>query len=71
VTIPGNFLNDGVYFASVQAARDSAHLLFHFSEILVFEVLDSARRDTWFGKRPGVVRPKLEWISQNVGRIMS
>jgi lipopolysaccharide transport system ATP-binding protein len=50
---------------TLQVVQDSTSICLH-PEILVFEVLDCEREGSWFGKWPGVVRPKLEWMSQKV-----
>jgi lipopolysaccharide transport system ATP-binding protein len=65
VRIPANFLNDGTYSVTIQFVQDSTSVYVH-PEILVFEVLDSMREGNWFGKWPGVIRPKLEWVSRNL-----
>jgi len=65
--IPANFLNDGLYTVTIQVVQDLSDSIYFHPEILVFEVLDSVREGNWFGKWPGVVRPKLEWISENIG----
>jgi len=65
VKIPPEFLNNGVYSVAIQVVEDSASLYYH-PEILEFEVQDTARNGAWFGKWPGVVRPKLEWISHDL-----
>jgi len=64
VRIPANFLNDGIYTVTLQIVQDSTSIYLH-PEILAFEVLEGARHGNWLGKWPGVVRPKLEWNSQN------
>jgi lipopolysaccharide transport system ATP-binding protein len=63
VTIPARFLNDGVYTVTIQFVQNSSSLYIH-PEVLVFEVLDSVRDGHWFGKWPGVVRPKFDWVSE-------
>ena len=65
VRIPPRFLNDGIYTVTIQFVQNSRSLYLH-PEILVFEVLDSVREGNWFGKWPGVVRPKLEWVSETI-----
>jgi lipopolysaccharide transport system ATP-binding protein len=45
--------------------QESSSLYLH-PEVLVFEVLDTVREENWFGKWPGVVRPKLEWVAETV-----
>ena len=65
VTIPARFLNDGIYTVTIQFVQDSSSLYLH-PEILVFEVLDSVREGNWFGKWPGIVRPRFEWVSESI-----
>jgi lipopolysaccharide transport system ATP-binding protein len=65
VKIPPNFLNDGIYNVAIQIVEDSTSL-YYYPEILMFEVQDTARNGAWFGKWPGVVRPKLEWVSDDI-----
>jgi lipopolysaccharide transport system ATP-binding protein len=67
VKIPANFLNDGIYQVTIQAVQDTSNTLYLHPEILAFEVHDSVRKGSWFGKWPGVVRPKLEWTSEDLG----
>ena len=62
VRIPANLLNDGIYTVTIQIVQDTSSSVYLHPEILTFEVLDSVREINWFGKWPGVIRPKLEWI---------
>lgn len=64
--IPAHFLNDGIYTVTIQVVQDGTTSVYLYPDILVFEVLDSVRTGNWFGKWPGVIRPRLEWISENV-----
>jgi len=67
VTIPANLLNDERYSVSIQVVQDTASTLYLHADILTFEVKDVSREDSaWFGKWPGVVRPKLNWLSQDL-----
>jgi lipopolysaccharide transport system ATP-binding protein len=66
VTIPANLLNDGMYSVTIQVVQDTSSTVYIHPEILVFDVADSVRVGNWFGKWPGVVRPKLEWRSEPV-----
>jgi lipopolysaccharide transport system ATP-binding protein len=66
ITIPANLLNDGIYTLTIQVVQDMTSSLYLHPDILVFEVLDSVREGNWFGKWPGVIRPKLEWVSESV-----
>lgn len=63
IKIPANFLNDGMYTITLQAGQDGVISLYHQTEILVFQVMDSSE---WRAKWPGVVRPRLEWVSEDV-----
>ena len=63
ITIPANFLNDGMYTITVQCGQEGVPR-YHHPDVLVFEVVDSGK---WRGKWPGVIRPKLEWVSQDIG----
>ena len=65
ITIPANFLNDGMYTVTVQAAQDALTVLYDHPEVLVFEAHDWASH-FWHGKWPGVIRPRLEWVSQDL-----
>jgi lipopolysaccharide transport system ATP-binding protein len=67
IKIPANFLNDGIYTVTIQVVQDMSTNLYIHPDVLVFEVLDSVRQGNWYGKWPGVIRPKLEWVSENVG----
>lgn len=66
VKIPPHFLNDGIYTVTLQIVRDMSSTLCLHPDILVFEVHDSTRTGSWFGKWPGVVRPKFEWRTEDV-----
>jgi len=66
VRIPANFLNNDVYAVSIQVVQDGSFTLFAYPEVLVFEVQDTVRTGNWFGKWPGVIRPKLEWSSDSI-----
>jgi len=63
IKIPANFLNDGTYTITVQAWQDGATTLYDYPDVLVFEVVDSSGRGRW----PGVVRPRLELVSEDIG----
>ena len=59
-TIPGEFLNTGDYRIVVNCFR-KGRLLFSIPESIAFEIHEPKREGAWFGKRAGVVRPKLKW----------
>lgn len=62
VRIPANFLNHGMYSITIQAGQDAGISLFVHPDILIFEVRDSEWHGTW----PGIIKPKLEWVSQHL-----
>lgn len=65
--IPGNLLNDARYRVSVMFVRDTSVALFQEAAVLEFEVEDaSVGRGNWYGKWPGVIRPKFEWETQRL-----
>jgi lipopolysaccharide transport system ATP-binding protein len=65
--VPGGFLNDGSYRAKLLVVHDLTHLLYHHEDIVVFEVHDSTEgRGKWYGQWPGVVRPELEWATEQI-----
>jgi lipopolysaccharide transport system ATP-binding protein len=59
--IPGNFLNDGYYRVHVMIVKDTSTILLNHNETMLFEVYDTPREYSWYGKWPGVVRPALGW----------
>lgn len=60
--VPGNLLNDGNYFFELCLVKNRNNLLYKFSEILVFDVIDIDRgENNSFAKINGVIRPQLEW----------
>ena len=63
IKIPANFLNDGIYTITIQAGQDGVTTLYHHPDVLVFEMLDASQ---WRGKWPGVIKPSLQWVSEDV-----
>jgi lipopolysaccharide transport system ATP-binding protein len=66
VTIPGNFLAEGLMSASVSVmSYDPFTIHFHEMEVLSFSVFDNldgnSARGVYAGKFPGLVRPLLKW----------
>ena len=59
--IPGNLLNDGVYRIDVMLVGDASKQVVGIEQALQFEVVDGERNGNWFGKWPGIVRPRLDW----------
>lgn len=57
--IPGNFLNDGPYYISINIVRDTSVPLFNFEECLSFELEDYRADIKYYGKWWGAVRPQF------------
>ncbi len=58
--VPGNLLNNGDYRIVVNFFRDS-RMMFQVEDTIGFEVHDTKRTGSWFGRMTGVVRPMLQW----------
>ena len=66
--IPGYVLNDGRYFVSFQFTRNG-QIVLDLPRALTVDVVDSSEgRFGWYGKWPGVIRPKLEWTTERLAR---
>ncbi|AKQ44830.1 ABC transporter [Rufibacter radiotolerans] len=61
-TIPGDFLNDGSYYISLNFVKDTSVPLFDFEECLSFDLEDYRGNIQWYGKWWGSVRPKLPFL---------
>ena len=59
--IPANFLNDGVYRASLMIVKDRSVGVYALEDAIVFDVSDVGREGAWYDKWPGAVRPNLRW----------
>jgi len=57
--IPGNFMNDGLYYISIAFVRNSVTRLFYMENCLSFEVEDYKDSRDLTGNWPGVVRPSF------------
>lgn len=65
--IPGDLLNDGTHSVSVRFVQDQANSVYYLEGIASFEVADLGEQGSqWFGKRSGVVRPRLLWTTQQL-----
>jgi len=63
--VPANFLNYGIYSIRFLIVKDNKRPLVDLSNVLSFEVFDSKRNISWYGKWVGVVRPNLKWTISN------
>jgi lipopolysaccharide transport system ATP-binding protein len=57
--IPGNFLNDGMYYISIAFVKNLTNRLYYFESCLSFTVEDYKDSDDLYGKWAGVVRPSF------------
>jgi lipopolysaccharide transport system ATP-binding protein len=62
--VPGYLMNDGNYFISF-VFRSAGKLVLELPNALNLEIVDNREgRFGWYGKWPGVIRPKLEWSTE-------
>jgi lipopolysaccharide transport system ATP-binding protein len=66
VRIPGNFLNVGSYYINAMVVQDTSRVLAHEKNTVAFQVEEGERLGNWYGRWPGVIRPKLEWSSEAI-----
>ena len=59
--IGGDFFNDESYSVRVLLIKDVSICLLDEHNILQFDVHDTDRQDSWFGKWIGVIRPAFQW----------
>ncbi|HET7010126.1 MAG TPA: ABC transporter ATP-binding protein [Anaerolineales bacterium] len=65
--LPAKLLNEGTYHLQLQVIRNGRMPVFRMEDALSFEVLDIGQRhENWFGRSPGVVRPRLDWQTEIV-----
>ena len=65
--IPANFLNEGVYVAGIAlSSMNPVRVHFYVPDGIIFNVVDDitdpARHD-YTQPIPGIIRPRLEWIT--------
>lgn len=67
--IPGSLLNSGFHHIGLFFVRDSESTTYQQDGVIGFEVVDNAERKfAWFGKEPGVLRPRMRWSTEYVGK---
>ncbi|MCB0722430.1 MAG: ABC transporter ATP-binding protein [Ignavibacteriae bacterium] len=64
--IPANLLNSNVYSIEIMVIKDRSYAVYKQKDILSFEVLDGDRVEGWYGKWVGAVRPKLDFVLEEV-----
>lgn len=68
--IPANLLNDGTYRIRVLFLDEAVKHLYNIDDAMFFTVHDIAHREgSWYGKWLGVVRPQLQWTTQQVSAV--
>ena len=55
-TVPGDLMNDGMYYVSNMFVTESHSVFFH-KEACTFEILEDRTKSGWHGKWIGAVRP--------------
>ncbi len=62
--IPAPFLNDDFYTVSIMVVAESSYAICSFENVVSFEIVEDRRASGWHGKRPGFVRPALNFTFQ-------
>jgi len=66
--VPGNFLNSGVHRVMLLIVENTDTVIFRLEDALSFDMIEiESRAGTWYGKEPGVMRPKLKWETEKIG----
>jgi homopolymeric O-antigen transport system ATP-binding protein len=66
-TIPGNFLNDGMYRVTVLVIKDGSRTAARVDEVVSFTVHDTgAMRKEYTGPWIGSIRPRLAWDTEQL-----
>ncbi len=71
VEIPGNFLNDGSYYFSLNVVKDTSIPLVKLEECISFELEDYRGDLKYYGKWWGVVRPKFPYRLKQLETIIN
>lgn len=68
--VPKNLLNEGMCRLKLLVLRNTSKIIYRLEDALVFEVLDMGTRPgTWYGREPGVVRPRLDWQTDMIEQL--
>jgi lipopolysaccharide transport system ATP-binding protein len=66
--VPGDFLNSGVHRVMLLIVENTDTVIFRLEDALSFDMIEvESRAGTWYGKEPGVIRPKLKWETERIG----
>ena len=67
--IPGELLNSGLHRLVVLFVKNKRSVIFSYDTKVAFDILDLKRRHGAFhGKHEGVVRPRLKWATEYLGK---
>jgi lipopolysaccharide transport system ATP-binding protein len=66
VSLPGEFLNTGTYYVNVMIVKDASVGILLQNNTVAFEVVEGDVVGNWYGRMPGVVRPKLHWETETI-----
>jgi lipopolysaccharide transport system ATP-binding protein len=70
--IPGHLLNSGMHRIVVLILANGVKTVLRYDGGLNFEVLELEERPgAWYGKEPGIVRPRLPWKTIPLGDVES
>ncbi len=62
---PGDLLNSGIHRFTVLVVQDSSRVLFGYESRVPLTILDLQQREgSCYGREPGVLQPRLEWMSE-------
>jgi len=62
--IPGHLLNTGVHRITAMILLNGLKIIVRCENALTFDVVDLEERPgAWYGKEPGLVRPRLDWTT--------
>ncbi|MBL7853067.1 MAG: ATP-binding cassette domain-containing protein [Cyclobacteriaceae bacterium] len=64
-SIPGNFLNAGVYSLKFFIVKNKSEAVFSLTDALRIEIFDDRTDIQWYGKIPGFIRPNFEFTLSN------
>jgi lipopolysaccharide transport system ATP-binding protein len=65
---PSDLLNSGQHHFVVLVVKDRSSVIYSHESRVSFDILDMReRKGTWYGKEPGVVQPKLKWVTEYLG----
>ena len=68
--VPGNLLNVGRHRFKVLIVKEGSVHLFQYESTIAFEIVDLIQREvSQYGREPGVVKPALKWMTEQIGKI--